>query len=169
MSDGRTASITIAYGETTYTAARLLICTGSEAFVPPIPGTQGNEAVLTNREILALTEAPQSLVVIGGGVIGMEFASLYNSLGIPVTVIEMLPEILGGLDSEISAALRGIYAKRGVKFNLQCKVTAIEGNIGRNPTDIALDKRIPHASIVAPQVKNLQKCRKTSNTQVSLV
>jgi dihydrolipoamide dehydrogenase len=58
----------------------------------------------------------------------MEFASLYNSLGIPVTVIEMLPEILGGLDSEISAALRGIYAKRGVKFNLQCKVTAIEGN-----------------------------------------
>jgi dihydrolipoamide dehydrogenase len=128
ITGGDTASITIACGETTYTAARLLICTGSEAFVPPIPGAQDNAAVLTNREILALTEAPQSLVVIGGGVIGMEFASLYNSLGIPVTVIEMLPEILGGLDSEISAALRGIYAKRGVKFNLQCKVTAIEGN-----------------------------------------
>ena len=124
---GDEKSISLACGEATYETARLLICTGSEAFVPPIPGAE-SETVLTNREILALTQAPESLIIIGGGVIGMEFASLYNSLGIPVTVIEMLPEILGGLDSEISAALRGIYAKRGVKFNLQCKVTAIEGN-----------------------------------------
>ena len=58
----------------------------------------------------------------------MEFASLYNSLGIPVTVIEMQPEILGGLDKEVSEMLRGIYAKKGVKFYLRCKVTAIEGN-----------------------------------------
>ena len=113
----------------TYEAARLLVCTGSEAFVPPIPGIEGNEAILTNREMLALTEAPESLVVIGGGVIGMEFASLYNSLGVPVTVIEMLPEILGGMDKEISETLRGIYAKRGVKFCMQCKVTHIEGNV----------------------------------------
>ena len=111
-----------------YEASRLLICTGSEAFVPPIPGIEGNEAVVTNREMLALTEAPASLVVIGGGVIGMEFASFCNSLGIPVTVIEMLPEILGGMDKEISEQLRAIYAKRGVKFCLQCKVTAVEGN-----------------------------------------
>ena len=125
---GDAASITIACGGESYEAARLLICTGSEAFVPPIPGVEGNEAVLTNREILALTQAPESLIIIGGGVIGMEFASLYNSLGIPVTVIEMLPEILGGLDKEVSEMLRGIYAKKGVKFNLCCKVTAIEGN-----------------------------------------
>ena len=111
-----------------YEAKRLLICTGSEAFVPPIPGVEGNEAVLTNREMLALTEAPQSLVVIGGGVIGMEFASFCNSLGIPVTVIEMMPEILGGMDKEVAGMLRGIYAKRGVKFCLQCKVTRIDGN-----------------------------------------
>ena len=126
---GDAASITIACGGESYEAARLLICTGSEAFVPPIPGVEGNEAVLTNREILALTQAPESLIIIGGGVIGMEFASLYNSLGIPVTVIEMLPEILGGLDKEVSEMLRGIYAKKGVKFNLRCKVTAIDGNI----------------------------------------
>ena len=113
----------------TYEAARLLVCTGSEAFVPPIPGIEGNEAILTNREMLALTEAPESLVVIGGGVIGMEFASLYNSLGVPVTVIEMLPEILGGMDKEVSEMLRGIYAKRGVKFCMQCRVTHIEGNV----------------------------------------
>ncbi len=125
---GDEKSIRITCGEQSYEAAKLLICTGSEAFVPPIPGVEGNEAVLTNREILALTEAPTSLVVIGGGVIGMEFASFYNSLGVPVTVVEMLPEILGGMDKEISEMLRAIYTKRGVKFCLRCKVTAIEGN-----------------------------------------
>ena len=128
ITGGNTDFINITCGEQSYEAARLLICTGSEAFVPPIAGIEGNEAVLTNREMLALTEVPSSLVVIGGGVIGMEFASLCNSLGIPVTVIEMLPEILGGMDKEVSEMLRGIYAKRGVKFNLQCKVTRIEGN-----------------------------------------
>ena len=112
-----------------FEAKKLLVCTGSEAFVPPIPGIEGNESVVTNREMLALTESPVSLVVIGGGVIGMEFASYCNSLGVPVTVIEMLPEILGGMDKEASEMLRGIYAKRGVKFCLQCKVTSVDGNI----------------------------------------
>lgn len=125
---GDSNSIAITCNGEEYKAAKLLICTGSEAFMPPIPGIEGNGAILTNREILALTEAPASIVIIGGGVIGMEFASFYNSLGIPVTVIEMLPEILGGMDNEISAMLRGIYAKRGVKFCMQCKVTRIEGN-----------------------------------------
>ena len=124
--DGNCINITC--GEQTYQAAKLLICTGSEAFVPPIPGVENNPTILTNREILSLTAAPESLVVIGGGVIGMEFASFYNSLGIPVTVIEMLPEILGGIDREISEMLRSIYAKKGIKFHLSSKVTAIEGN-----------------------------------------
>lgn len=115
-------------GESTF-ARNLLICTGSEAFVPPIPGVkEAGDAILTNREILALKDQPRSLVIIGGGVIGMEFASFYNSLGTEVTVIEMLPEILGGLDAEISAMLRDIYAKKGIKFNLSCKVTAVNGN-----------------------------------------
>ena len=126
---GDAQSVVIACDGQVYEAKNLLICTGSEAFVPPIPGIEGNPAVLTNREMLALTEAPASLVVIGGGVIGMEFASFCNSLGIPVTVIEMMPEILGGMDKEIAEALRGIYAKRGVKFCLQCKVTRVEGNM----------------------------------------
>ena len=129
ITGGDTECIRIACEGNEYKASKLLICTGSEAFVPPIPGVEGNAAIVTNREILALTEPPQSLVVIGGGVIGMEFASFYNSLGIPVTVIEMQPEILGGMDKEVSEMLRGIYAKRGVKFCLQCKVTAVEGNV----------------------------------------
>ena len=126
---GDAQGVAIACDGQLYEAKNVLICTGSEAFVPPIPGIEGNPAVLTNREMLALTEAPASLVVIGGGVIGMEFASFCNSLGIPVTVIEMMPEILGGMDKEIAEALRGIYAKRGVKFCLQCKVTRVEGNM----------------------------------------
>ena len=83
---------------------------------------------MTNRELLALKEMPASLTVIGGGVIGMEFASLYNSLGIEVHVIEMLPEILGALDKEISAMLRAQYTKRGLHFHLSCKVTGVSGH-----------------------------------------
>ena len=112
-----------------YEAENLLICTGSEAFVPPIPGLENvSDIILTNREILDLKELPASLVIIGGGVIGMEFASLYTSLGSKVTVIEMLPEILGGLDSEISAMLRELYIKKGIEFHLQAKVVKVEGN-----------------------------------------
>ncbi|MBR5893205.1 MAG: dihydrolipoyl dehydrogenase [Bacteroidaceae bacterium] len=128
IQSGNESCINITCGEQAYQAAKLLICTGSEAFVPPIPGVQDNPAILTNREILSLTAAPESLTVIGGGVIGMEFASFYNSLGIPVTVIEMLPEILGGIDKEIGEMLRSIYAKKGIKFHLNSRVTAIEGN-----------------------------------------
>jgi dihydrolipoamide dehydrogenase len=112
-----------------YLGANLLICTGSEAFVPPIPGiADAGDIILTNREILDLKEQPQSLVIIGGGVIGMEFASFYNSLGTQVTVVEMLPEILGNNDFEISAMLREHYAKKGIVFNLSAKVVKIEGN-----------------------------------------
>ena len=120
----------IAAGESTYTARNILICTGSEAAVPPIPGLREGlgGTVVTNREILALEEQPESLVVIGGGVIGMEFASFFNSIGTKVTVVEMLPKILGPLDDEISAMLQAQYEKKGVEFHLSCKVVAVEGN-----------------------------------------
>ena len=112
-----------------YIGKNILICTGSESSIPPIPGLkEAGDVVVTNREILELTERPESLVVIGGGVIGMEFASLYNSLGTKVTVVEMLPEIIGGMDPELSAMLRQIYTKKGIKFNLNSKVTKVDGN-----------------------------------------
>lgn len=131
MIEGRTdeGAIRITAGEATYEAKNLLICTGSETFIPPISGLDmsANETLVTNRELLALKEAPASLVVIGGGVIGMEFASLYNSIGAEVHIVEMMPEILGAMDGEISAMLRAQYAKRGVHFHLSCKVTRVEG------------------------------------------
>ena len=120
----------IASGEATYEARNLLVCTGSEAAVPPIPGLREGlgDVVVTNREILAMEAQPESLVVIGGGVIGMEFASFFNSIGTKVTVVEMLPKILGPLDDEISAMLQAQYAKKGVEFHLGCKVVGVEGN-----------------------------------------
>lgn len=130
--EDRTAEgiIRITAGGETYEAKNLLICTGSDTFIPPIEGLdmRNNEAIVTNRELLAIKEAPASLTIIGGGVIGMEFASLFNSVGAEVHVIEMLPEILGSLDKEISALLRAQYTKKGVNFHLSCKVTRVEGN-----------------------------------------
>ena len=128
--NGRTSNgVEITCNGETFLAANLLICTGSESIVPPIPGVkEASDTIVTNREILSLKEQPKSLVIIGGGVIGMEFASFFNSLGTDVTIVEMLPEILGGMDTEISKMLRDIYAKKGVKFNLSCKVTEIKGN-----------------------------------------
>ena len=114
--------------EQEYQAEKLLLCTGSSAVVPPIPGLAESSAIVTNREILQLEEKPESLVIIGGGVIGMEFASFFNSIGTKVTVVEMLPKILGPMDDEISAMLQAQYAKKGVEFHLSCKVTAIDGN-----------------------------------------
>ena len=121
--------IAVKAGEEIYTAKNLLICTGSEAAVPPFPGLkEAGDVIVTNREILSLTEQPKELVVIGGGVIGMEFAAFYSTLGSKVTVVEMLPKILGPLDDEISAMLQKQYEKRGIEFCLKCKVTGIEGN-----------------------------------------
>lgn len=128
---GKTAEgFEIEADENVFEARNILICTGSEAAVPPIPGLREGlgTTVVTNREILALEQQPESLVVIGGGVIGMEFASFFNSIGTKVTVVEMLPKILGPLDDEISAMLQAQYQKKGVEFHLSCKVVAVEGN-----------------------------------------
>lgn len=130
MIQGRNPNgVEVTCGGESYLGSNLLICTGSEAFVPPIPGlVEAGDIILTNREILDLKEQPTSLVIIGGGVIGMEFASLYNSLDSKVTVVEMLPEILGGLDLELSAMLRDIYSKKGIEFHLLAKVVKVDGN-----------------------------------------
>ncbi len=116
-------------GDTVYTASRLLIATGSVPVVPPIPGVKEGVAegyVLTNREILDLTEVPENLVIVGGGVIGLEMASYYQSAGSAVTVVEMLDHIAGPTDAEISDFLLKQYTKKGVVFKLGAKVTEIK-------------------------------------------
>ena len=112
-------------GEEVFECSHLLLCTGSETFVPPIKGVD-QIVYWTHREALDAKELPASLIIVGGGVIGMEFASYFTSLGVKVTVIEMLDEILGGLDKEISSLLRAEYQKRGVSFLLSTKVESFE-------------------------------------------
>ncbi|HOD93886.1 MAG TPA: dihydrolipoyl dehydrogenase [Clostridia bacterium] len=110
-----------------YTGDRLLICSGSEPIMPPIPGLlEGYQKgfILTNREILDLTNIPKTLVIVGGGVIGLEMASYFNSAGSKVTVVEMLDRIGGPIDEEIADLLRKEYEKKGITFNLGSKVTS---------------------------------------------
>ena len=108
--------------------SRLMIATGSEPVIPPIEGVaegMENGFVLTSREILDLEEVPKSLVVVGGGVIGLEMASYYSIAGSKVTVIEMLPKIGGAIDDEISALLMKSYQKKGIEFVLGARVSAV--------------------------------------------
>lgn len=114
--------------EATYQAKHVILATGSEAFVPPIPGLEEG-GYWTAREALQVGELPKSLAVIGGGVIGMEFVSFFNTLGVEVTVVEMLPKILGPMDEEISTELQTTFAKRGVKFYLNTKVQSISNGV----------------------------------------
>ena len=119
---------TVSANGETYVGKRLLIATGSSPAVPPIPGLKEGIAsgfVCTNREILALTEKPEHLVVIGGGVIGLELASYFTSIGTKVTVIEMLDHIAGENDPELVALLKKGFEKRGVTFQLSAKVTEV--------------------------------------------
>lgn len=121
---------TVRCGEETYECEHLVICTGSETFIPPVAGIDAVNC-WTHRDALDNKELPASLAIVGGGVIGMEFASFFNSLGVQVTVIEMLDEILNGMDKELAALLRAEYAKRGVNFLLSTKVTSLsQGEAG---------------------------------------
>ena len=128
--EGKSAEgFTVKAGEETYAGKHLLIATGSVPVMPPIPGLREHYAtgfVMTNHEILELREIPKKLVVIGGGVIGLEMVSYFNTVGSEVTVIEMLDHIAGPTDSEISKILLNTYKARGVNFKLGCKVTAVE-------------------------------------------
>ncbi|MCI7287558.1 dihydrolipoyl dehydrogenase [Parabacteroides sp. AGMB00274] len=128
MIQGKTdeGNILLQCTEQVYEAKNLLVCTGSESVIPPIPGVNETE-YWTSREALQSKELPASLIIIGGGVIGMEFASFFNSMGTEVQVVEMLDKILGPMDKELSDMLQAEYAKRGVKFYLGHKVTGIHG------------------------------------------
>lgn len=111
-----------------YLGEKLILACGSEAVVPPIPGLrEGLERgfVMTSREILDMETLPKRLVIIGGGVIGLEMASYFNAAGTAVTVIEMLDKIGGPTENEVSALLLKEYRKRGIDFKLSCRVTEV--------------------------------------------
>lgn len=113
----------------TYQGKKLVIASGSEAVVPPIPGLKeglGSGFVVTNREVLDEKTLPTNLVVIGGGVIGLEMAYYFASVGVHVTIIEMMPKIAGATDPEICKVLTDAFEKRGMEFKLSCKVLEVK-------------------------------------------
>ncbi|MBQ9393629.1 MAG: dihydrolipoyl dehydrogenase [Oscillospiraceae bacterium] len=115
----------------TYEGKYLIIATGSKASVPPIPGVKEGIAsgfVMTNYEALELETLPKRMVVIGGGVIGLELAAYYGVVGCKVDVVEMLPKIAGPIDGEISALLQKGYEKDGMTFHLGAKVVRVDGD-----------------------------------------
>ena len=133
-----------------YVGKQLLIATGSSPALPPIDGLADSLKegfALTNREVLDLPAIPKTIVVVGGGVIGLEMASYFNSVGAKVYVVEMMDHIAGPVDREISTLLQKDYASRGVEFILGAKVTSIknkkvsyekDGKVVEIPADYAL-------------------------------
>jgi dihydrolipoamide dehydrogenase len=112
--------------ETALSYDRLILATGSSPARPPIEGINGAN-IVTSDDILSMTELPESFVIIGGGVIGIEFATLFATLGKPVTVIEMMPSILPGADADIVRTLTRVLKKKKVAIVNNAKVTKLEG------------------------------------------
>lgn len=115
---------TVTCNGTDYTADNIIIATGSHPTMPRVEGID-NPRVVSSTGLLALTELPHRLVVIGAGVIGMEMASAFNAFGTEVTVVEFLKECLPMADSDLAKRLRKTLEKRGVKFYLQAAAKAV--------------------------------------------
>ena len=109
------------------TAKNIIVATGSSAKLLPIPGADSPK-VVTSTELLQLKELPKRLCIIGTGVIGMEFASVFQKFGSEVTVIEYLKECLPMMDSDIAKRLRKLLEKRGITFYMGAGVKAIDGS-----------------------------------------
>jgi dihydrolipoamide dehydrogenase len=123
--DARTVKVSANGSAETITGKAIILASGSEP--AGIPGVQvDGQRVLTSTEALQLSELPRTFLIVGGGVIGMEFASMLNSLGTQVTVIEMLPQILAMEDAMLVRVLQGALQKQGVGFHINTKVEKVE-------------------------------------------
>lgn len=166
-----------------FTAPRLIIASGSTAIIPSIKGMiEGIESgfVLTNREIFDLQEIPKQLVIVGGGVIGLEMAAYFNTVGSQVTVIEMLDHIAGENDRDVSTILKNVLEKKGVTFRLLAKVTETKStsvmfesdgkveeiectkvllSIGRKPATEALGLETICVELDRASIKTDSRCR----------
>ncbi|HAS83884.1 MAG TPA: dihydrolipoyl dehydrogenase [Verrucomicrobia bacterium] len=111
-------------GDRRFTGENILIATGSSPARPPIPGID-NACVYDSTRLLDLEKMPERLIIVGGGVIGCEFACFFGTLGVPVSVIEMLPEICPAVDVEVAKMLRQELGKRNITFHLGARVLSI--------------------------------------------
>ncbi|MBQ7255884.1 MAG: dihydrolipoyl dehydrogenase [Oscillospiraceae bacterium] len=125
---GEGGTFEVLAGEETIACDRLVIASGSVTAVPPVPGLKEGLAsgfVVTNREILDLKELPKTIVCMGGGVIGLEMACYFATIGVKVIIVEMMPKIAGPTDQDICDNLMKTYEKEGMEFKLNAKVLEI--------------------------------------------
>ena len=108
------------------TSKQIIINTGAETVIPPIDGVAGNPLVYTSTSIMELTELPRRLVIIGGGYIGLEFASMYASFGSQVTVLESYPELIVREDRDIAASVKETLEKKGIVFRMNAKAQSVK-------------------------------------------
>lgn len=107
------------------TSKQIIINTGAETVIPPIEGVAGNPFVYTSTSIMELADLPRRLVIIGGGYIGLEFASMYTSFGSQVTVLESYPELIVREDRDIAASVKETLEKKGIVFRMNAKVQSV--------------------------------------------
>lgn len=121
-----TVAVRTATEEILLTSKQVIINTGAETVIPPIDGVAGNPFVYTSTSIMELTDLPRRLVIVGGGYIGLEFASMYASFGSQVTVLESYPELIAREDRDIAASVKETLEKKGIVFRMNAKVQSVK-------------------------------------------
>jgi dihydrolipoamide dehydrogenase len=163
---------TVKVGDETLMFKNLILATGASCIIPPFEGMQAafdKGFLLTSKEILDLKEQPKELVIVGGGVIGLEFATIFNSLGTKVTVIEKSSTILASIDDEIRTMFHKKIVKDGVTILLNSTVTslldgAVEYTNGETTVQVKTDK-VLIAVGMKPNVKSFAALNLVLNKQ----
>lgn len=121
-----TVAVRMATEEILLTSNQIIINTGAETIIPSIDGVESNPFVYTSTSIMELTTLPRHLVIVGGGYIGLEFASMYASFGSQVTVLESYPELIVREDRDIAASVKDTLEKKGIVFRMNAKVQSVK-------------------------------------------
>ncbi|GAC1466972.1 MAG: dihydrolipoyl dehydrogenase [Ktedonobacteraceae bacterium] len=135
----RTVTVTNNGNTQQFTADKIILATGSVPLIPPMPGVDGHN-VMNSDTCWDLPKTPESLVCVGGGVISMELACMFNALGTKVTVLEMLPQVLTPVDEEVRKLLVRILGKRGINIVTNARVEGIEDEGGQKKVIAATTK-----------------------------
>ncbi len=129
FTDANTVEVEMAEDAVELQATQIFINTGAETVIPPVDGINGNPHVYTSTTIMELTVLPKRLVIVGGGYIGLEFASMYASFGSQVTVLEGSSQLVAREDRDIAAAVREVLEQKGVTFRMNARVQSVQDSI----------------------------------------
>ncbi|GII33992.1 FAD-dependent oxidoreductase [Planotetraspora mira] len=136
--DPHTVAVGTGQDRLTVTAETILINTGSEPIIPDIPGLRASKRVVTSADLIQTTELPERLAILGGGYLGIEFASIYSRFGSRVTVLESAPDILARLDGDVAAVAEGILVGEGIKIVTGVNVAEVRD--GESATTLVYEK-----------------------------